>query len=202
MKLQRLLLGFVISGALPLAAQDLPLPVADPYAYPVYESDGTLKPTMVIKPPGSGPIQVPANDAQRQQELAILELERQLVEQQVRRQIAAAHQQGDASQLKRLIVLNGPMDASVSRAAKPPVESQNNQKVVLLGLSDAEVAKSVESFFGAPLTPESEKAILETVKAQLAEGTEGGKPMQVRVAGWWPEEGVMAVSVVSGASGS
>lgn len=163
---------------------------------PMVQADGSLTPTLIIKPPISKPIIVPSTPEQRAQEVAILELERKLVEQQVRRQIAEAHQNGTTQKLKQLIVMNGPVDFSVSRAPKPP--EHGAQKVALVGINDKDVAQSVESFFGAPMTPESEQAILETVKQQLATGKPGEKPMQVRVAGWWPAEGVMAVSVVSG----
>ena len=64
----------------------------------------------------------------------------------------------------------------------------------ILVCEGAVVGKSLEQFFGAPMTPEREKALLENVKSQLA-GKD--KPqMDVRIAGWWPDEGVMAVSVV------
>lgn len=179
--------------ALPgLPAQELPLPVADPAA--VFVDEGVLQPTTVIKPPLSRPVLVPANAMQREQEKAILALERKLVEEQARRRIAEAHQSGAAGALKQVIVVNGPMEPSLSRAGKPP--QHGSGKVALVGIKDSEVAKSLEGFFGAPMTPERERALLKTVKERLAVG--GGK--EVRLAGWWPVEGVIAVSVLEGGS--
>ena len=153
-----------------------------------------LKPTMIIRPPSTGPISVPAANKSENPEMAILRLERQIIEAQVQKQIAFAHQNGKASELKQLIVMSGPMDVSVSRSAKPPVTPEG--KVALIGLPDSEVVgRSVEEFFGAPMTPEREKALLDTVKTNLADG-KASSNVDVRIAGWWPNEGVMAVTVV------
>ena len=120
-------------------------------------------------------------------------MERNLIEEQARRQIAEAAKRGNATDLKQLIVMLGPMDVKLSRAATPPVTPDG--KLAIIGLkSDEKVGKSLEQFFGAPLTPDREKELLATVKSQLA--GKGQEPMNVSVAGWWPKEGVMAVSLV------
>lgn len=152
---------------------------------------GVPKPSATIKPPSiAKPTQGPQIDAREQ---ALLEMERSLIEEQARRQIADASKEGNTTALKQLIVMLGPMDVKLSRAATPPVTSPG--KLAIIGLkNDEKVGKSLEQFFGAPLTPEREKDLLETVKTQLA--GKGQEPMNVSVAGWWPKEGVMAVSLV------
>ncbi len=152
---------------------------------------GVPKPSATIKPPSvAKATQGPQIDAREQ---ALLEMERSLIEEQARRQIAEAAKQGNATDLKQLIVMLGPMDVKLSHAAKPPVGPEG--KLAIIGLkSNEKVGKSLEQFFGAPLTPEREKELLETVKTQLA--GQGREPMNVSVAGWWPKEGVMAVSLV------
>lgn len=182
-------IAFAASFAL---AEDLALPQQGPV--PVREDAGLLRPSVVIKAPAGGPITVPALKPDEAQELAILEMERQLIEDQVRRQIASANTAGNASALKQLIVMGGPMDAAVSRAAKPPTVPEG--RVTLIGMEkDAVVSKSLEHFFGVPMTPDREKQLLDTVKTQLA-GKDKPK-VEVRISGWWPDEGVMTVSVVT-----
>ncbi|MFZ4764506.1 MAG: hypothetical protein ACOYMN_06085 [Roseimicrobium sp.] len=176
-----------------LAEDFLPLPQQG--SLPVRGAANAIKPTVVIKPPTEGTVTVPVqskpDDAR---ELAILELERQLVEDMVRHQIALAHVTGNASALKQLILMHGPVDAAISRAPRPPTAAQG--KVALIGLAaDDAVHKHLEQFFGVPVTPDSQRQLLETVKSQLAAGKE--QPgIEVRIAGWWPEQGVLAVSVV------
>ncbi len=152
---------------------------------------GSPKPSVAIKPPTvAKATQGPQIDAREQ---ALLEMERSLIEQQARRQIADAAKQGNATDLKQLIVMLGPMDVKLSRAATPPVTPDG--KLSIIGMKGNEkVGKSLEQFFGAPLTPEREKELLETVKTQLA--GKGQETMNVSVAGWWPKEGVMAVSLM------
>ncbi len=180
-----LLFGLALTSASLVLAEDLPLPTMEP------QSDGSalLKPTISIKPPGAALVAKPESA----KELAIIEMERQIIEDQTHRMIAEASRLGNSSALKQIILMNGPVDAAISRAAKPPQAPAG--KVSLIGLAKNEVvSKSVESFFGAPMTPESEKALLEMVKTQLVSKE---KPnVEVRVAGWWPNEGVMAVSVM------
>lgn len=152
---------------------------------------GSQKPSAAIKPPSATKVtHGPQIDAREQ---ALLEMERSLIEEQARRQIADVAKQGNATDLKQLIVMLGPMDVKISRAASPPVTRDG--KLAIIGLkSDKKIGKSLEQFFGAPLTPDRQKELLETVKTQLA--GKGKEPMNVSVAGWWPKEGVMAVSLV------
>ena len=177
--------------ASPVLAEDLPLPQFRPL--PPYSQGVELTPTATIKPPATAPVTVPPHTAQEERELALLELERQVIESQARRQIAQAHAAGAASSLRQVIVMQGPVAASVSRAANPPAVTGG--QVALIGLEKGAVAgKSLEQFFGAPMTPDREKALLDAVQSQLA--TKDRPKVEVRIAGWWPEQGVMAVSVV------
>lgn len=180
--------GFLSLSVALVVGEDLPLPKSGPL--PARESGGLLKPTVVIKPPGGRPaVKAPDTAA----ELAIIELERGIVEEQTHKLIAEAAKTGKTTELKKLILMNGPIDPAISRALKPPTTGSN--RVAHIGLAPSErVSRSVEQFFGAPVTPDSEKALIETVKAQLA-GKEKAD-FDVRIAGWWPKEGVIAVSVV------
>lgn len=183
-------IGFLLSASFALA-DDLPLPQP-----PVPDPTTLEKPSAIIKLPVGGVIVVPmqaapAVDAAREQ--AILETERRVIEEEVQKQILFAQAIGNPSLLKQLILVAGPIDAAICRAAKPPAAPAG--AVALIGLEkDAVVGKNLEQFFGAPMTSDREKALLEMVKKQLA-GKD--KPLvDVRIAGWWPDEGVMAVSVV------
>ncbi|HEY2573467.1 MAG TPA: hypothetical protein VGH65_05330 [Verrucomicrobiaceae bacterium] len=172
------------------AAQDLPLPSNVPPPGKI-ESSVLVKPTIIVKPPGAKPAAKP--EAADARELALAAMEQALIADQKRKQIAAAAKQGDAAALKQLIVMAGPVDASVLNSPKPPVVPEG--KVALIGLDGtAKVGTSLEKFFGAPLTPEREKQLLDTVKVQLAGGNSA--TMEVKVAAWWPDEGVMAVTLV------
>jgi hypothetical protein len=161
-------------------------------------------PTMVIKPPVTAPVVVPPRMIEprviaprmvgvNNHEESILQMERRVIEEQVRRRIAVAYASGNARALKRLILMNGPVDSAVSRAEKPP--KVDGGRVALVGLDkDAVVAKNLEQFFGAPMTPDREQELIDMVKLQLA-GKDNAK-VDVHIAGWWPTEGVMAVCVV------
>jgi hypothetical protein len=184
--------GFLLFASLALA-DDLPLP--QPGLLPVRDEPALEKPSAIIKPPVSGPIvvpmQAPVVDAAREQ--AILEAERRVIEEEVQKQILFAQAIGNPSLLKQLILMAGPVDTAVSRAAKPPAAPAGT--VAIIGLEkDAVVGKNLEQFFGAPMTSDREKALLEMVKKQLA--GKDKRLVDVRIAGWWPDEGVMAVSVV------
>jgi hypothetical protein len=179
----------VLSLAAFVAAQDLPLPSTVP---PPGSGSGTgiVKPTIIVKPPVSVPVARPK--AETAPELALEAMERALIEEQTRKKVAEAAKRGDAAALKQLIVMAGPVDAALLKSPKPPVVPEG--RVALIGLDGgATVGKSLDQFFGAPLTPEREKQLLDTVKAQLA----GGNPskMEVKVVAWWPNEGVMAVTL-------
>jgi hypothetical protein len=177
----------IVSLAAFTAAQDLPLPQAGP---PPSDGKGFVKPTVTIKPPAIAPATTKVDDAR---EAALKALELELIKEQTRLRVAEAAKHGDANALKQLIVMAGPVDAALMRAPKPPATIEG--RVALIGLNGGEkVTKSLEQFFGAPLTPEREKQLLETVQTQLA-GT-SPKGMEAKVAGWWPEEGVMAVTLV------
>lgn len=182
------ILGF-LSFSLALAAgEDLPLPQAGPL--PSRDSGAMLKPTVVIKPPTKGAAMKAPDSAA---ELAIIELERGIVEEQTHKLIAEATKTGKTTELKKLILMSGPIDPAISRALQPPTTGSN--RVALIGLAPSEkVSQSVEQFFGVPVTSDSEKALIETVKSQLVSKEKAG--FDVRIAGWWPKEGVMAVSVV------
>lgn len=120
------------------------------------------------------------------------EIERRSQERMIRQQIADDHVNGSSTQLRQVIVMSGPVDSSVGRSpTPPPMNATDTSKVSLIGIAanDA-VVKNLEPFFGVPMTPDSEQRLLEAVKSQI-----GAKDMDVRIAGWWPKEGVMAVSV-------
>ena len=177
----------VVSSSL-AKAEDLPLPQSGPL--PSGEG-GMLKPTVVIKPPAGG--RAVARTPESAAELAIIEMERGIVEEQTHKLIAEAAKSGNATALKKIILMSGPIDPAISRALRPPTAPAN--RVAVIGLAPSEkVSKSVEQFFGVVITPDSEKALLDTVKAQLASADKAA--VDVRIAGWWPKEGVMAVSVV------
>jgi hypothetical protein len=163
-------------------AQDLPLPSAG--TFPGAGGEGALKPTVIIRPPAAAvPKAAKPTDAREE---AIKEMERQLLTQQ-------AVKTGNTIALRQLIVMQGPVDAAVFSAPKPPAAIEG--KVALIGLKrDEKVVKNLEQFFGVPLTTEREKQLLETVKSQMAGKTAHG--MDVKVAGWWPSEGVMALTLV------
>src|SRR6187455_2562214 len=156
-------IGFLLSASFALA-DELPLPRP-----PAPEQPAMEKPSAIIKLPVSGvivvPMQAPAVDAAR--EKAILEAERRVIEEEVQKQILFAQAIGNPSLLKQLILVAGPIDAAVCRAAKPPAAPAG--AVALIGLEkDAVVGKNLEQFFGAPMTSDREKALLEMVKKQLA----------------------------------
>lgn len=220
-------IGLALASSFALA-EDLPLPQQGGLPMPMHEDAEFVKPSAIIKVPtsASAPItvtvpaakpepaavaapapapepayvptmRVPVEQNDEVRELAILERERRLIEEQARHEIAIAYATGNASALKQVILMSGPVDAAVSRAAKPPTVAEG--RVALIGLEkDAVVGKNLEHFFGAPMTPDREKELLDAVKTQLAgNGKDKAKSgFQVRIAGWWPDEGVMAVSVM------
>jgi hypothetical protein len=187
-------LVFVIIGLAGIVSAQDSLPLPKPNAPPVRGvPGGLLKPSMVVRPPvvgdPAGPEALP-QDARAQ---ALLEMEKKLIQEQSRKQVADEAKKGSASALKQLIVMLGPVDEKLGRSPKPPVTFKD--QIALIGLDEGKVAsKSLDQFFGTPLTPELQAKLLDSVKTQMA-----GKDMakvEVTVAGWWPEEGVMAVSVV------
>lgn len=142
------------------------------------------KPTVVGKPPVASPSNT-TNPVDAREE-ALRETERQILQ-------AQAAKAGDVNFLRQLIVMQGPVDAKIFKSPKPPATILG--KVAIIGLkSDEKVVKNLEAFFGAPVTTEREKQILETVKSQFASQQAAG--MELKVAGWWPKEGVMAVTFV------
>ncbi|CAN5905292.1 hypothetical protein BH11VER1_BH11VER1_07040 [soil metagenome] len=173
-------------------AEDLALPVNGNAPVRI-EEPKALAPNATIRPPSKGPVTVAAPTKQQMAEKAILEMERQLIAAEARRQLTESQLKGNTIELKQLIVVNGPMDTALSNAPKPPAAADG--KVALIGLPNNEKAtKSLEGFFGAPMTAESEKKLLETVRSQFASSKEMAN-MEVSIAGWWPEQGVMAVSL-------
>ena len=178
-------------------AEDLPLPLPLPEAGPLPVAPsaptGLEKPNLVIKVPTSGVIVVPEVTEREKQDQVIAEKERQLIDEMLRRQIALAHATGKAGEIKRVILVSGAGDAALSQASAAPATAS---RLELIGIEpNAGVAKQLDSFFGSPLTPESEQRLLQTVKTQLT-AEKGKDNLNVRLAGWWPEEGVVAVSVV------
>lgn len=175
----------VLSLAAFAAAQDLPLPSSVPPP-----GTGLVKPTVIVKPPVSNP--ATKSKPETAPELAIAAMEQALIKEHERRQIAAAAKQGDTAALKQLIIMAGPVDSALLKSPKPPTMPEG--RVALIGMDGrAKVGKSLDQFFGAPFTPEREKQLFDAVKSQLA----GGNPsaMEVKVVAWWPNEGVMAVTL-------
>lgn len=154
------------------------------------------RPTAVVKPPPIGPVVVPMVTEREKEEQLVAEKERQIIDQMLRRKIALAHATGKAGEIKRVILMNGPGDTLMSLAATAPTGTAD--RLELIGLEpNAAVSKQLDGFFGSPMTPESEQRLLETVRTQLTAANGKGMP-HVRLAGWWPEEGVIAVSVIPG----
>jgi hypothetical protein len=178
-------------------AEDLPLPLPLPQGSPlptVPSAPTSLeKPNLVIKVPTAGVITVPVVTEKEKQDKMVAEKERQFIDEMLRRQIALAHATGKASEIKRVILVSDAGDAAISQAASAPATAG---RLELIGIEpNAGVTKQLDSFFGSPLTPESEQRLLQTVKTQLT-AEKGKDNLNVRLAGWWPEEGVVAVSVV------
>ncbi|QIF01136.1 hypothetical protein [Roseimicrobium sp. ORNL1] len=147
----------------------------------------------MIKPPTKSVIVVPEVTEMEKQDRIVAEKERQLIDAMLRRQIALAHATGKAGEIKRVILVSGAGDAALSQATSAPATAG---RLELIGIEpNAGVTKQLDSFFGSPLTPESEQRLLQTVKMQLT-ADKGKDNLNVRLAGWWPEEGVVAVSVV------
>lgn len=184
--------------------------IKPPTSGPILVTPEMIRPTVVIKPPpADAPVAVAPvkeekevlphvtiggvyNPGKTPRELAQAEIERRNQEKAIRQQIAEAHVNGSTTQLRQVIVMSGPVDTSVGRSPTPPSASGQGTKVTLIGIAGNDaVIKNLEPFFGTPVTPDSEKRLIEAVKTDIA-----GKGMDVRIAGWWPEEGVMAVSVV------
>jgi len=159
------------------------LPASGPL--PGSGDSGAERPTVVIKVPGAGAAKAAPVNAK---EAALQEMEREILQAQ-----AAKH--GDVSALRQLIVVQGPVDAALFKSPKPPVKIEG--KVAVIGLkTDEKVVKNLEALFGVPVTTEREKQILETVKSQFAGTGKQSGPMEAKIAGWWPKEGVMAVALV------
>ena len=153
--------------------------------------NGWNKPTATIKPPPTGTATPQKTDDAR--EAAIRAMEQQLLKAQEVKQVTAAAKQGDATALRQLIVMVGPVDSAIAKSPTPPATIEG--KVALIGVNGGEkVVKNLEQFFGAPLTPEREKQLLEAVRTEMAGTSAAG--LDVKVACWWPKEGVMAVTLV------
>jgi hypothetical protein len=98
--------------------------------------------------------------------------------------------------LKRLVVMQGPVDQKMVKPELLPV-GLDGKPVTVLGLNAPhEAIKSLESFFGVEMNEASEKKLLDTVRQGLA-GSETARG-KVELLGWWPKEGVMAVAVYPG----
>jgi hypothetical protein len=185
-----LALNSVYSEDLPLP---LPLPETGPLPTVQSGARNLEKPSLVIKVPTTGVIVVPQITEKEKQDKLVAEKERQFIDEMLRRQIALAHATGKAGEIKRVILVSGAGDAALSQAASAPATAG---RLELIGIEpNAGVTKQLDAFFGSPMTPESEQRLLQTVKMQLT-AEKGQDNLHVRLAGWWPEEGVVAVSVV------
>lgn len=157
---------------LPLPSEEpaLPLPSVQPLLeVPQQEPARLMKPTISIKPP-SAPKPAAAVA------------------------VTAATAQPQVT-LKRLVVMQGPVDKKIVQPELLPVGL--NGPVTVLGMkAPQETIKSLESFFGVEMNESSEKKLLDAVRQGLAgSGSLKGK---VEKLGWWPQEGVMAVAVYPG----
>ena len=171
-----------------LPEAELPQPALTPAPGPA----PLLKPSLTIRPPVTEPSHVVDTSSMDARELAMLEMEKHLLAEQTKKHVAEEAKKGNASALKQLIVMLGPVNDALARSPKPPVMFED--QIALVGLEPGKVAKtSLEQFFGSPLTPEVEARLLDNVKNQMAGKGKGN--VEVKVAAWWPEEGVMAVSV-------
>lgn len=162
-----------------------------------------MKPTVVVKaPPIPGTIQVPQEETQKAiakadptLEQQILRMERQIVVAQIERRIQEQAKQGESRELKQLLLVSDEVADELHQATPPEFESQD--KIATLGFvtrpSDGDYV-SVEGFIGTHITPESERELLKKVEAEL-NSDEARKKVNVSVAGWWPEAGVLAVRV-------
>jgi hypothetical protein len=198
MSFWRFSLAFFLGCAGFASAEDLlPLPKIGnkPLPLPVERNENPplLKPSLSARPPVAGTVNRVDPKQMDARELALLEMERQLVREQSKKQVADEAKKGNANALKQLIVMLGPVNEALAKSPKPPVMFED--RIALIGLEQGKVAgKSLEQYFGSPLTPEMQTKILDSVKSQLA--GKGKDDVEVSVAAWWPEEGVMAVSVV------
>lgn len=179
--------------------------VKPPAVGPVTVAPALNKPNIVIKPPASGPVRVAgaaispvpvsapaALPRVSSRQIAAADMDRLNHELKIRQQIAEAHSNGRTTALRRVIVMSGPLDSSVGLSPTPPAATEDGGKIALIGIPmDVVVTKNLEPFFGAPVTPDSEQRLLEAVKSHIA-----AQGADVRIAGWWPNEGVMAVTVV------
>ena len=157
---------------LPLPTQEpvLPLPSLQPPPALVPQSTSRLvKPTISIRPPRAAPSPAPAT--------------------------AKVSDAKPLVTLKRLVVMQGPVDQKIVQPGLLPVGLSG--PVTVLGMkAPQETIKSLESFFGVEMNESSEKKLLDAVRQGLAgHGTPAGK---VEKLGWWPQEGVMAVAVYPG----
>lgn len=187
-----------------LFAQDLPLPEfrAAPQAY--YAGDSLLKPSVVIKaPPVTGNVQVPRESVDQEVEeplsvamqKKIQQMERKIVVAQIERRIRQQAIAGQSSELKQVILVSDDVADRLHQQPQPPAQSLG--QVTLLGL-EAHTHNAnpslVQGFIGEPVTPESERALLKKVEAQL-NAEQPKRRLNASVAGWWPESGVLAVRV-------
>ena len=155
---------------LPSFEPALPLPSVQPLPEVPQEAPARLmKPTISIKPPSAPKPATPVTA----------------------RSVAAQPQ----VTLKRLIVMQGPVDKKIVQPDLLPVG--RNGPVTVLGMkAPQETIKSLESFFGVEMNESSEKKLLDAVRKGLAGSqSSAGK---VEKLGWWPQEGVMAVAVYPG----
>ena len=175
--------------------QDLPLPQQGPLPAgpeaPVADPTRLLKPTKSIKPPLPQALVVTPSRGSTEQ---LLTAEQKLLGDKLAALAGQrAREAGATAALKRLVLVQGPLPPKQDRSVLPPATAKG-QSLTLVGINaPKEMVQGLEQFFGAALTPDNEKKLLETVRKGLAGTAEQGR--KVEVLGWWPQEGVMAVSV-------
>ncbi len=141
-----------------------------------------LRPTITIKPPALPAPVVKAEDAVAAEQRMLMEKAAALAAQR-------AQELKTTAALKRLVVVQGPVS---QKPALPP--AADGKTLSLVGLdASKEVIRNLEGFFGVEINDASQKKLLEAVRAGIAASAD--KDRKVELLGWWPEEGVMAVTV-------
>lgn len=186
--LSQLAVPMILACGMASSGQELPLPI--PLEPPTTSPPIFLKPTISIKPPQASPAGTAAPRSTEQllsaEQKVINDRLAQIADQRDRETKATAA-------LKRLVLLQGP--AGKKNDPRVVLQALGNQKpVTLIGVSaPVDTLRRLEGFFGAALTPDNEKKILDAVRSGFAGAANHER--KVEVFGWWPNEGVMAVAV-------
>ncbi len=183
-------------STLAVQAQDLPLPGLEPRLESGRDVSGAaggtfLKPTVSIKPPN-----VAADTASthaRSVEQILGEEQKVLMEKAALFEAQRGKDARVTAALKRIVLMEGPVSKKLPGCEFLP-QGVEGKPVTLVGVhAPQEVVRGLESFFGAQLTPDNEKKLLDTVRKGMAHSSK--RERKVEVLGWWPKEGVMAVGV-------